>query len=93
MLLLLEGQSLHFAAPKSTYAQDILFDKDTPIFATSKAPITFIGKFNTTDAIENEMMDARWKTFAFTHQIPESEQKRLPRCKRCFAELVLLGDD
>ena len=93
MLLLLEGQALHLAAPKSTYAQDILFDMDTPIFATSKGPIEFIGRYNTTDATENEMMRARWNIFEFTHQIPEKEQKVLPRCKRCFAEMVMLGSD
>ena len=91
MFLLLEGQALHLAAPKSTYAQDILFDMDTPIFATSKGPIEFIGRYHTTDATENEMMCARWNIFEFTHQILEKDQKVLPRCKRCFAEMVMLG--
>ena len=40
LLLLLEGHIVHFAAPKPSYSEDILFEKDTPIFATSKAPIT-----------------------------------------------------
>ena len=35
-LCFLEGQTVHLAAPKSTYAQGILFDEDTPIFATGK---------------------------------------------------------
>ncbi len=93
ILLLLEGQALHLAAPKTSYAQDILFDKDTPIFATSKETIKFPGKYNTTDEIENEMMAVRWKTFVFHHQIPESDHKVLPRCKKCFASLILLGHD
>ena len=46
MLLLLEGQTFHLAAPKTKYAQDILFDKDTPIFATGKEPIKYLGKYN-----------------------------------------------
>eukprot|EP00794_Sanderia_malayensis_P002797 gene2797-biopygen2305 len=48
-------QTLHLAAPKTTYAKDILFDKDTPIFATGKEAIKFKGKYNTTDERENEM--------------------------------------
>ena len=52
-LLLLEGQPIHFPAPKTTYAKDIYLEQDTPIFATSKAPITYIGKYNATDDREN----------------------------------------
>ena len=53
MLLLLEGHVVHFAALKTTYNQDIDFCKDTPIFATAKAPILF-----TIDDWETEMMTA-----------------------------------
>eukprot|EP00794_Sanderia_malayensis_P021425 gene21425-biopygen73 len=93
MLLLLEGQTLHLAAPKTTYAKDILFDKDTPIFATGKEAIKFKGKYNTTDERENEMMSVRWKTFEFSYQIAEQDQKSVPSCPRCFAELVMSGRD
>ena len=93
MLLLLEGQAIHFAAPKSTYAKDILFNRDTPIFATSKEPIRYPGRYNTTDERENEMMDIRWKFFRFYSQIAERDVKVIPICKRCFSELVLLGMD
>ena len=41
-LLLLEGHTVHFAAHKTTYARDIEFTSDTPVFATSKSPIVFI---------------------------------------------------
>lgn len=92
-LLLLEGQPIHFPAPKTTYARDIYLQKDTPIFATSKSPITYIGKYNTFDERENEMMAARWKVFTFTHQIPQAQQKELPPCGKCFSKLVLLGEE
>jgi hypothetical protein len=36
MLLLLEGQTLHLPAPKTHFSKDIVFERDTPIFATSK---------------------------------------------------------
>ncbi len=93
MLLLLEGQTIHFAAPKLMYLKDILFDRDTPIFATGKDPIRFISRYNATDNIENEMMDARWKYFFFNCQIAEKDAKTVPKCKRCFAELIMLGAD
>eukprot|EP00794_Sanderia_malayensis_P010498 gene10498-biopygen7660 len=44
LLLLLEGQAVHFPAPKSQYAQDIYLEQDTPVFATSKGAIEFVGK-------------------------------------------------
>ncbi len=93
MLLLLEGQTIHFAAPKSSYAKNILFKRDTPIFATSKEPIRYPGWYNTTDERENEMIDIRWKFFRFYSQIAERDLKVVPRCKRCFSELLLLGMD
>ncbi len=34
-LLLLEGQPIHFPAPKTSYARDIYLQRDKPIFATS----------------------------------------------------------
>ena len=40
--------------------------KDTPVFATSKDVIKFIGKYNTTDEIKNDMMAVRWHVFNFT---------------------------
>ncbi len=92
-LLLLEGQPIHFPAPKTSYARDIYLQRDTPIFATSKSPVTYTGKYNSSDERENEMMAARWKVFTFTHQIPQEKQKELHPCGKCFSELVLLGQD
>jgi hypothetical protein len=93
MLLLLEGQSLHLPAPKIHFVKDIVFERDTPIFATSKCPIVFVGKGGRVDERETEMMAARWKLFSFFHQIPESSQIEIAPCKRCFAELVMLGSN
>jgi hypothetical protein len=91
-MLLLEGQTVHLPTPKNIYARDIYIDRDTPIFATGKAEIKYIGKFNTTDDIENEIMSVRWKLFKFQHQIPKSEQKKVPCCPKCFSKLVLMGE-
>ena len=91
LLLLLEGQTVHLPTPKNMYARDICISRDTPIFAIGKAEIKYIGKFNTTDDIENEMMSVRWKLFKFQHRIPKSEQKKVPCCPKCFAKLVLMA--
>ena len=88
MLLLLEGHIVHFAAPKTTYNQDIDFSKDAPIFATSKAPISFI-KGSMTDDRETEMMAVRWRTFKVRHQFDMTCQRPVPSCGYCFATLVV----
>ena len=59
LLLLLEGQSVHLLSPKNHYSHEICIDSDTPIFATSKSRITYTGKYNATDEIDNEMMGVR----------------------------------
>lgn len=87
-LLLLEGQLVHIPAPKSHYAKDIAFTRDTPIFATGKNPIVFV-KNRALDDKETEMMNVRWKIFRFHTQIPQEKQKQLRPCGKCFATLIL----
>ncbi|CAH3046804.1 unnamed protein product [Porites evermanni] len=87
-LLMLEGQLVHLPAPKSHYAKDIVFEKDTPIFATGKNPIIF-AKNCTIDEKETEMMAVRWRIFRFHAQIPQEKQKQIPPCGKCFAQLIL----
>ena len=38
---MLEGQMVHLPAPKTHYAKDIVYDKDTPIFCTGKQPFVY----------------------------------------------------
>ena len=64
---------------------------DIPIFAISKAKIAFVGKHNTSDDREIEMMDVRWNIFEFTRRILQADQKIITPCPICFTELVLLG--
>ena len=91
MLLLLKCHIVHFAAPKTSFARDIEFTCDTPVFATSKSSIVFI-KGSTIDERETEMMDVRWRTFHFFHQIPISSQKTVTLCGCCFARFLLDAD-
>ena len=91
LLLLLEGENVKLPSPKNQFATDVCINTDIPVFATSKAKIEFVGKHNTRDDRETEMMDVRWKIFEFTHRIPQVDQKIITPCPRCFTELVLLG--
>lgn len=88
MLLLLEGQTVHFPAPKCHFTQDITFDADTPIFCTGKQEI-FLVKGGSIDERESEMMRVRWMVFRFNFQIAEKDQRVVPPCSKCFAELIL----
>ena len=80
-LNLLEHQSIHLAAPKTHYARDILITDDVPIFATSIAPIMFAGKITNVEG-ENVMMEARWRKFQLSVQIPLTEHKTVKSCER-----------
>ena len=88
MLLMLEGQKVHLPAPKTHFFKDLVFEGDTPIFATGKHEIVFI-RNGMLDERETEMMSVRWRVFSFSSQIPREEQRSTPACGRCFAELIL----
>ena len=88
MLLLLESHVVHFAAPKTSYSKGIEFSRDTPVFATAKAPISFV-KSSVIDDRETEMMNVRWRFFHFKHQFDLREQKTIAPCGNCFAKLLL----
>lgn len=89
LLLLLEGETVKLPAPKNLFSEDVIIDSNVAIFSTSKEQIAFKGPYNTTDAIENDMMRVRWNIIKFKHQFTEEAQKSVKPCARCFAELVL----
>jgi len=74
-LLLLEGQTVHLPRPKNQFSSDMCIERSNtiPFFATSKTDIEFIGKFNTRDERETDMMSSRWNTFYFLKQIENPE--------------------
>ena len=79
---------MHLPAPKTHCAKDIVFDKDTPKFSTSKQPIIFI-KNGVIDQRETDMMSVRWKIFHLNVRIPEDKQKEIALCPKCFATFIL----
>ena len=90
LLNLLEGQTVHLAAPKTHFTRDIILSSDIPIFATSIEMVQFVGKTNHVQG-ENAMMAARWKEVKFKAPIPIEKQKNLESCARCFSELIFTG--
>ena len=89
LLLMLEGEVVHLPAPKTHFTQDIEFEKDTPIFCTSKRPLIFV-KNGIVDDWETEMMGVRWKVFCLNYAIPLQQQRQdVMPCPKCFATLVL----
>lgn len=88
LLLMLEGQPVHLPAPKSHFAKDLEFNKDTPIFCTTKHDFVYV-RGGVIDERETEMMAIRWHPFQFQRRIQETEQLNIPSCARCFAEFIL----
>lgn len=88
-LLLLEGEPVHLPTPRNHFRHDVCLEADTPIFATSIAPIVFKESYNGRNIVEDEMMAARWKMFKFTKEIPKPEQRECEPCPYCFSRLVL----
>lgn len=84
LLRLLEGDSVHFPAPKTHYAKDILLQKDTPIFCTSIGPIV-----RSQNQGETEMMQIRWNMFKFFYQIASNNAIDIPPCETCFSKFIL----
>ena len=91
MLLLLGGQLVHSLAHKNNYSKDVCLLRDTSVVATSTFRVVF-ERNGKSDEVENKMMEACWKVFEFTHQIPYDEQKEVESYGRCFSELALLGE-
>ena len=91
LLLLLEGHQVTLPAPKNHFSCDINIERDTPVFATSKCEITFRGKYNLPDKLEDDMMKSRWRVFTFHSVIAPENQKSTSPCGKCFSQLVLMG--
>ena len=70
------------------FCKDIVFNKDTPIFGTSKQEFVFV-RGGVVDERKIEMMKVRWRIFHLSRQIRQQDQKAIPPCGKCFARLVL----
>ena len=86
LLLMLEGQLVHLPAPKSHFAHNLVFDKDTPIFSTSKHQLVYVKEGDRNDGRSMEI-------FNFNRQISREEQRDIDPCPACFARLILESHD
>ena len=89
MLRLLEGDKIHVPTPKTHFAQDIILEKDTPMFCTAPSRIRKFSRNYDVNEVESEMMDVRWKTFTFFHQMKISETRDIPSCQKSLADFLL----
>ena len=91
-LRLLEGdKQVKLSSPKNHFSQDILLTGDAPVFATSGASIKYSGSEPNPDELTKHM-DNRWNVLKFFKVIKQEDEKEVPSCKACFANLVKLGD-
>ena len=81
-----EGLPLHLPAPKTYFAEDILWTRKTPIYATSIDQIIKLEN-NKLDVGETNMMKKRSNYFEFYK--PVKNPKETPSCPTCFANLML----
>lgn len=91
LLNLLEGEPIQVPVPKTHFAENPMWTRDTPIFATSKSKLRKY-ECGVVDEIETEMMDSRWKYFIFRHRIEKKDAVSMKPCKKCFADLILGSD-
>ena len=89
LLQVLEGDTVHFSAPKNVMSKDIVLEKDTPFFATSDALLALI-KGGTINRINTEMMHVRWRMFQLYRQILKEQQKEMAVCSSRFAKFIIM---
>ena len=85
-LNLLEGLPMHIQASKTHFAEDILWDVKTPIFAASS---TQFRKYDggVVNEIETNMMRVWWNYFEFCK--PVTNPKVIKSCGHCFTRIIL----
>ena len=88
-LQVLEGDTVHFSAPKNPMSKDIILERDTPFIATSDAPLVLINN-GSMDCVNTEMMKVRWRMFRLHRQILCDQSRNIAACAQCFNELIYM---
>ena len=94
LLNMLEGLPVTLPAPMNSCSKHIELTKTMPIFATSTDKVRYWvndEKEPQTDRhmLKNNMMDARWNYFKFSHSIPAENKVEVPECTKCWAKFIL----
>ena len=82
------------SGPMNSCSNQIKLTKTMPIFATSVDKVRYWvnnEKETKTDrhVFENNMMDARWNYFKFSHSIPAENKVEVPECTTCWVKFIL----
>lgn len=77
VLLILEGHTNDLPEPKNHFA-DICINKDIPVVTTRKDVIKFIGRYNTTNEVESDMLAVTWHVNNFIKTIGLLMQEDMP---------------
>ena len=79
------GSKCYLAAPKSHFVEDIHICNDVQYLQQIFYQYDFLAAVQIWKVKKNAMMNARWKKFHFTYQIPDSEQENFIVCPKCFS--------
>ena len=85
-LNLLEGEPIQMPVPKTHYAENPMWARDTSVFATSKTKKYQKSECGQADEAETEMMNSR----CIFSQVWCKQKTDSEPCPRCFLELILL---
>ena len=91
---MLEGLLVTLPAPMKSCSKHIELTKTMPIFATSIDKVRYWlndEKELQTDwhVLENNVMDARWNYFKFSHSIPDENKVEVADCTTCWPKFIL----
>lgn len=92
-LNLLEGCTVNIRRPGNQYDGDFAWtDSSAPVFATAETPIVRIQHGAVVQG-ETEQIQERWGEIMWLHYrfVGEKVNYNIVKCKRCFAELLLLN--
>ena len=88
LLQVLEGDTVHFPAPKKCDEQGHCPRERYTVLCNKRCP-TCTYQSGSIDRINTEMMQVRWHTFQLHRQIPQNEQKEIKTCNSFFAKLII----
>eukprot|EP00435_Cladocopium_sp_Y103_P035410 s596_g9.t1 len=96
MLVWLEGAPLTIALPRNLFAQDVLYTDAAPVFISSSEKFRIstdvcIREGIQDPHIQNDMMDSRFRYFAFPRSRPSKDLIVCSPCPCCFSRWLQTG--
>lgn len=96
MLVWLEGAPLTVALPRNSFAEDVLYTDAAPVFISAAEKFRISTdvciKENIQDPqVQNDMMDSRFRFFAFPRSRPSKDLIVCSPCVCCFSRWLQVG--